>query len=109
MGAASKLFKYFLSNTDDIISITSYSDISLFSGELYEKLGFERVNLSEPNYFWVVSGIRRHRYNFSKRKLVKQGHDNKKTGLEIMNDLGYWRIFSTGQEKWVYAKKQGKF
>jgi hypothetical protein len=102
IGAASKLFKYFLSNVDDIISVTSYSDISLFSGLLYERLGFRKVNLSEPNYFWVVNGIRRHRYNFSKRKLVRKGYDPKKTGLEIMNDLGHWRIFSTGQEKWIY-------
>jgi hypothetical protein len=104
IGSASKLFKHFLLN-NDVESITSYSDISLFSGLLYEKLGFEKVNLSEPNYFWVVNGLRRHRYNFSKRKLVKRGYDSNKTGVEIMNDLGYWRIFSTGQEKWIYYKK----
>ena len=103
VGSASKLFKYFLKNTE-ILELTSYSDISLFSGELYAKLGFIKSGLSKPNYFWVVSGIRKHRYNFSKRKLIKEGYDKNKTEVEIMNDRGYWRIFSTGQEKWIYKR-----
>ena len=102
VGSASKLFKHFLRNNNDIESISSYSDISLFVGHVYEMLGFEMTGLSEPNYFWVVDGVRRHRYNYSKRKLVAQGYDINKTEVEIMNDRGYWRIFSTGQEKWVY-------
>ena len=48
--------------------VVSYADISLFEGEIYDFLGFEKVNLSDPNYFWVVNKKRRHRYNFSKRK-----------------------------------------
>jgi hypothetical protein len=105
IGSASKLFNYFI-KSNNIEKIVSYSDISLFNGYLYGKLGFSKVSLSEPNYFWVVDGIRRHRYNFSKRKLVSQGYDPNKTEVEIMNDRGYWRVFSTGQEKWVYEIKK---
>jgi hypothetical protein len=104
IGSASKLFNHFIKN-NNIETIVSYSDISLFNGYLYEKLGFNKVSLSKPNYFWVVNGVRRHRYNFSKRKLVNKGHDEKKTEVEIMNDNGYWRVFSTGQEKWIYELK----
>lgn len=102
VGAASKLFNFFKRNIKDVDYLVSYSDISLFSGYLYEKLGFYKVNLSDPNYFWVVDGIRRHRYNYSKRKLVKIGYDINKTEVEIMHERGYYRVYSTGQEKYVY-------
>lgn len=102
IGGASKLFKYFLKNKKEIQSVVSYADISIFNGNLYNKLGFIKKSLSKPNYFWVVDGERKHRYNYSKRKLVQKGFDTNKTEVEIMNDLGYWRVFSTGQEKWIY-------
>lgn len=107
IGSASKLYNYFLKNNynTDVNEIVSYSDISLFNGSLYEKLGFKKVSLSSPNYFWVVDGVRKHRYNYSKRKLVSKGYDPDKTEVEIMNDLGYWRVFSTGQERWVFSLK----
>jgi hypothetical protein len=101
IGGASRLFKYFINN-NEVEEIISYADISLFEGGLYKSLGFEKVNVSDPNYFWVVDGVKRHRYNYSKRKLVNQGYDSNKTEVEIMNDRGYYRIFSTGQEKYSY-------
>jgi hypothetical protein len=101
IGGASKLFKYFVDNTK-FEYLISYADISLFGGGVYKKLGFVFDTLSKPNYFWVINGKRIHRYNYSKRKLVKQGFDKDKTELEIMNERGYYRIFSTGQEKWLY-------
>lgn len=102
VGSASKLFGYFKKDVDDIRDVVSYADISLFEGGIYHFLGFEKVNLSDPNYFWVVNKRRRHRYNFSKRKLVKLGFNSNKTEVEIMHSRGYYRIFSTGQEKWLF-------
>jgi hypothetical protein len=102
IGAASKLFHNLLkTNSDEIIS---YADISLFNGGLYEKLGFKKVSLSQPNYFWVVDGIRKHRFNYNKKKLIKEGFDGSKTEIEIMHERGYFRIWGCGQEKWIYNK-----
>jgi hypothetical protein len=103
VGASSRIFKYFINNyqTDEIIS---YSDVSMFDGNMYEKLGFEYSHTSEPNYFWVVDGVRRHRFNFTKKKLVRQGHPSTKTEIEIMHGLGYYRIWGCGQKKWIYHK-----
>jgi len=103
MGSASKIFNYFLKNYN-IDEIVSYCDISIFSGEIYKKLGFRKKHLSEPNYFWVIDGVRKHRFNFNKRKLIKDGFDSNLTEVEIMHSRGYFRIFSTGQEKWDYNK-----
>lgn len=101
IGSASKLFKYFIKKYD-IKEVMSYSDISMFDGKLYSMLGFIKVSLSKPNYFWVVDGIRKHRFNFNKKKLIAKGFDPNKTELEIMHERGYYRVFSCGQEKWVY-------
>lgn len=102
VGGASRLFEFFKNNYD-YDKIVSYSDISIFSGDIYKRLGFSSEGISDPNYFWVVGGIKRHRYNFSKRKLVKLGFDPNKSEVEIMHSRGYYRVFSTGQERWVYS------
>lgn len=102
IGAASKLFSHFIKSNTHIKEVISYSDISLFNGNLYEKLGFYRNNLSEPNYFWVIDGIRKHRFNFNKKRLVKLGFDSNKSESEIMHENGYFRVYSCGQEKWIY-------
>lgn len=101
IGSASKLFSNFCKNYK-VSYIISYADISMFSGGLYEKLGFEKVSQSKPNYFWVIDGVRKHRFNYSKQKLIKQGFDPNKTEVDIMHERGYYRIFSCGQDKWIY-------
>lgn len=103
IGAASRLFKHILKNSD-VCSIISYADISLFNGSLYDKLGFIKISLSSPNYFWIIDGIKKHRFNYNKKKLINEGFDKNKTEVEIMYDRGYYRVFSCGQEKWVYEK-----
>ena len=101
IGSSSKLFKYFLNNFDFNIVI-SYSDISIFTGDMYEKLNFKYISTSEPNYFWVVDGIRRHRFNYNKKKLVQSGFDKNKTEVEIMHERGYYRVWGCGQKRWIY-------
>ena len=108
VGASSKLFSYFLKVYNNIDSIVSYSDISLFSGNLYQKLGFENIGLSNPNYFWVIEGVRKHRFNFNKRRLVKMGYDKNKSESEILHEMGYYRVFSCGQEKWIFRINEMK-
>jgi G:T-mismatch repair DNA endonuclease (very short patch repair protein) len=102
VGASSKLFKNFLKNNKNIENIISYSDISIFDGNMYRILGFSEVSISEPNYFWVVDGIRRHRFNYNKKKLISEGFDPNKTEVEIMHDRGYYRIWGCGQKRWTF-------
>jgi hypothetical protein len=99
IGGSSKLLKYFLDRykTNEIIS---YSDNSRGSGDMYKKLGFKLESETEPNYYWIIDGIRKHRFNFRKDKLVKNGSDPNKTEVEIMNEMGHYRIFDCGSKKW---------
>ncbi len=104
IGSASKLFKYFTSTNIQIDSITSYSDVSIFSGSLYKILGFKNIRRSDINYWWVVNGIRKHRFNYNKKKLVKMGYDPLMTEVEIMHSLNNYRVFGCGQDKWIWYR-----
>jgi hypothetical protein len=103
IGASSKLFKHFVNNYiyDTIIS---YSDFRLFDGKMYETLGFEKIHLSVPEYYWIKDSMRFLRYNFMKHKLIKEGYDSNKTEVEIMNERGYNKIWGCGQVKWKFNK-----
>lgn len=101
IGGASKLFNYFIKkyNPEEIIS---YQDNRLFNGDLYEKLGFKYIRLSEPNYYYVINKKRDYRYNWRKDVLVRMGCDPNLTEKEIMEELGYYRIYDCGSKVWEY-------
>lgn len=102
VGAASKLFKHFIKvyNPNKIVS---YSDIRLFKGGMYEKLGFKYISQSKPNYWYVINGFRYHRFNFRKGVLIKEGFDVNKTEREIMFDRKIYRIYDCGNIRWEYS------
>lgn len=104
-GSSSKLFKYFLKNSD-VDEIASFADRSTFTGGVYKKLGFDFEYRTDPNYWWVVDGVRRHRFNYTKQKLINMGGDSNKTEVEIMYDMGYSRIWGCGLDKWVWKKQK---
>jgi hypothetical protein len=101
VGGASKLFKKFIKDYNPI-SVLSYCDISWANGDLYKNLGFELIGVSKPNYYYVINGKRENRINYQKHKLVKKGYDVNLTEVEIMYELGYYRIFNCGNEKYLY-------
>ena len=103
IGGASKLFKYFLNNYNPN-EITSYSDFSRYNGNMYKHLGFKLESISSPNYYWVIKGIRYHRFNFRKDKLIREGFDPNKTEIEIMHQRGLYRIFDCGMQKWFFVR-----
>ena len=102
IGGASKLFKYFLNNYD-VKEITSYSDSSRGVGNLYKLLNFEFIHESTPNYYYIINGVKKHRFNFRKDKLIREGGDPNKTEVQIMNEKGYFRIFDSGCKKWTFS------
>lgn len=103
VGGASKLFNYFL-KTYNFTNIISYSDNSISNGNLYKKLGFEYISTS-INYYWCDGDIKYHRFNFNKKKLVKQGFDSNKTEIDIMRENGFNRIWGAGNKKWIFRNK----
>lgn len=103
IGGASKILNYFLLNVN-VKEIQTYSDNMISDGNLYKKLGFIYSHTSKPGYWYSINGIRYHRFNFRKDKLIKQGADPKKFEHEIMEEMGYLRVWSAGNKKWIYEK-----
>jgi len=101
IGGASKLFKYFIRNYSPK-EITTYADRSFSQGKLYEILGFTLQSKTEPNYYYIIDGIRHHRFNFRKDKLIREGFDINKTEHEIMLERKIFRIFDSGNLKFNY-------
>lgn len=102
IGGASKLFKHFL-KIKNPKEIQTYSDNMLSSGLLYEKLGFNYKHTSKPGYWYVINKIRHHRFNYRKSRLIKEGGDPSKYEHEIMEEKGYYRVWSAGNKKWIYS------
>lgn len=102
IGGASKLFKYFIKNYNPI-EVISYADRSWSKGDLYEKLGFIFLHKTPPNYYYIINGVRKHRFGFRKDKLIKDGFDKDKTEHQIMIERGLFRIYDSGSLKYVYV------
>ena len=103
IGGASKMFKYFIDNYLPKEIIT-YADRSWSQGDLYYKLGFDFVHKSQSNYYYVVDGIRKNRFNFRKDVLIKDGFDSEKSEKEIMLERKIYRIYDSGQLKFIWKK-----
>lgn len=100
LGGASKLFKYFKDNYNPK-EITTYADRCYSNGGLYEQLGFKFIGKTPPNYSYYDRNCNKlNRFNYRKDKLVKQGFDINKTEFQIMDELGYLRVFNSGNLKY---------
>ena len=82
----------------------SYSKSDYSDGGLYRRLGFEYDGETEQNYYWVIGCRRINRFNFRKDKLVKTGEDQNLTEKEIMESKGYWRVWDSGNGRWIFRK-----
>jgi hypothetical protein len=104
IGSASKLFKHFITNYEHH-NITSYAMLEWGEGEFYSKLGFVNNGMTMVGYYYIINGVKKHRFQFQKQKLIKEGFDSNKTEYEIMLERGYDRIWTVGNMKWLYTKK----
>ena len=96
IGGADKLLKHFI-KTYNPKEIISYADRRWSQGDLYEKLGFQETHRNKPNYWYIIGKNRKHRFNFRKELLKKDGFDTKnKTEHQIMLERGIYRIYDCG-------------
>ena len=98
IGAASKLFKYFVIHYNPS-SMISYSNISKTRGTLYAKLGFELTSISSPNYIWTNGRECLSRYECQKH-LLTEYQEFGTTEVEIMQNRGYLQIYDCGNKVW---------
>lgn len=101
IGGFSKLLKHFikLHNPNELYS---YANLDHSNGNVYEKSGFKLDSITTPGYWWIIDGIKHHRYKYRKSELVKEGHDPNLTEFEIMTQQGYYRLWDSGNLKYQY-------
>lgn len=108
IGGAGKMFKFFQRNYL-WREIFSFADKRWSDGNLYMKLGFEKLNDTEPNYYYFYINQdyknykRYHRFNFRKQELKKKlkQFDPKSTEYENMINNGWDRIWDCGNYKFI--------
>ena len=107
VGGASKLFSFFI-KTYNPKEIISFADRRYSKGNLYNKLNFELIKKTKPNYWYFKKNelIRYHRYKFRKDILIKEGFDSNMTEYEIMTERKYCRVYDCGNLKFVWVNKQ---
>jgi len=111
IGAFSKLLKHFLKlkdvlklNTYD--SMVSFADLTYSYGDIYYKHNFEMVKQYDEGYFYVKNDKYYHRSNFMKSNIQKQyefddDFMNTHTENELMQILGYHKLYDSGKLKFV--------
>lgn len=110
IGGSEKIFNYFIKKYKPE-SIITYCDISKFIGIMYTKLGFTPIQpnpITEPNYVWLNTDNNSilPRYKTQKHKLIEHGLGIKsQTESEIMESLGYIKIYDSGNLRLEWNKK----
>jgi hypothetical protein len=112
-GGASKLFTAFLEDKNPL-EVKSFSDNRLFSGNMYEKLGFVLEAEIQPDYqVWsqklgLLPKTHYQRKNIPKR-LLEHGlqidfdpETDTRTETEMTYLMGARRIYDCGKKRWVF-------
>ena len=111
LGGANKILKYFIKNNKPK-TILSYSDNSLFNGNIYEKLGFNFNGYTTINYYWgnkkeILAREKcqvfklKEKYPEIYEESIKENANNKED--YIMKKLNYHKIYKAGNTKWIFA------
>lgn len=105
IGGASKLLSFFIANTV-VKNIISFSDNRYSNGKVYNSLGFKLANDLLPDYKYT-NDYRTlfHKALFRKSSIQKKfqidpEYINTLTEWELMQLLGYDRIWDCGKKKW---------
>ena len=103
IGGASKLLRFFIDNYNPT-RIISYADKDWSSGNLYEKIGFIKISETNPDYKYIINGIRTHKSNFRKSQLEKnlKIDVSEKREHELTENIGINKIYDCGKLKYEY-------
>jgi len=107
VGGAGKLLSHFKKHYE-WDKIISFADRRWSIGNLYNTLGFSFVGYTKKNYWYINrktrKKIREHRFKYRKDKI---GHLGEGTEWDIMQSLGYTRIWDCGNMKFELVNDGG--
>ena len=104
-GGCGKLLAHFC-RIKNPVSVRTFTDRRWSEGSMYEKIGFTRVAITPPAYWYVPKGnrIRIHRFNLRKdnKKMFPIKYDPNMTESKLASENGYSRIWDCGQIVYDY-------
>jgi hypothetical protein len=103
VGGASKLFKAFVVDHCPT-HVVSFSDNRWSDGNLYNQLGFEKINSGKPNYWYTVPNTARRIHRFALKKSAADPKSD--TERELRRKQGYDRIWDCGSARWEWKPLQ---
>lgn len=106
VGGLSKLFDHFVKIYNPQSCMT-YSDLRIGEGRSYEKIGFEYIGDTVPNYYYYhkKKGYLEPRMRYQKHKLkTLSSYSLEKTEHEIMHDEGYYIVYDCGNRKYGWRR-----
>jgi very-short-patch-repair endonuclease len=93
-------------------SLISYADLMFSDGKVYEKLGFKRISITQPGYFYTKDGrmvfsrefFQKHKIReyFSTGKFGITSFDESLTEEKNMEINGYYKIYTCGNLVYAY-------
>jgi len=110
VGGASRLMASFLRDHPDCKTLLSYSENRLFSGAMYDRLGFKVSHISKPSYWYITTSLRDGRMDKARFK---------RSALEKINGFrfdpamseranceanGYYQVHDCGKTCWVFTR-----
>jgi len=94
-------------------SLVSYADLMISDGKAYEKLGFKRLSLTRPGYFYTRDGREVFSREFFQKHKIKEYFSTGKYGITFFDDSlteeknmeinGYYKIPTCGNFVYVYG------
>lgn len=103
-GLFSKMLAHLVKDLSFVGKIVSFSNNSHSNGNVYRAAGFTQTAVLGPAYWYLSNGYltRENRQKYMKEKIKKRfGVDiRNKTEKELMEGLGFKRIWDSGKKKW---------
>lgn len=106
-GLFSKLFKYAQKDLG-FNEVVSFSDNTCFTGNVYSINGFQKIQVINPDYRYVINGKRVHKSNFKKEQIKKKFPEITNlinegiTETQVMELLGIPRVYDCGKCEWLW-------
>ena len=108
VGGFTKLLNAFLKDNPEVLTVSSYSDVRIFQGGVYEKAGFVKMHTTSPDYMYLEKDRLYHKAGYQKSKLAKRFGTEAcegKTERQITEEQGIFRVYDCGKTKWLYTRK----
>jgi len=95
-------------------SLISYADLMFSDGKVYEKLGFRKISITQPGYFYTKDGRKVFSREFFQKHKIKEYFSTGKFGITFFDESlteeknmeinGYYQIPTCGNLVYVYSR-----